>query len=181
MKTELLIWLLIVALCPVVIAKEIYRTQTIVVTLQEAPPDERVGGVPRPVWRYLHIVQKTSSQYEQEATIGIADWELVGTERTNLDDDPEDELVVVSRGGGTGPYYYMQIIDFTKSGFAITSAYSFGKPEINVKVIHLGFGEYIGADSEPEYRMFRYSAGAVLPLKEEAKPETVQQPTQRDK
>jgi len=159
--------------------KEIYKTHTTTVSLLSAPPDERVGVV-KATWRHIRIVHRPNSGDEQEATVKIQEWEFISADRKNIDDDPQDELVVVSRGGGTGPYYCMQIIDFTRDGFIATSSFSLGLPKVNGKIILLGFGEYEGAGTVPEYREFRYRSGVVLPMKAEARQETVQQEPEPD-
>ena len=161
-------------------SKEIYKTHTTTIELLAAPPDERVGAG-KATWRHIHIVHRPHSGDEQEATVRIREWEFISADQINLDEDSEDELVVVSRGDGTGPYYCMQIIDFTKDGFIATSSSSLGLPKVNDKVIILGFGEYEGAGTVPAYSEFYYRTGAVIPLKTEVSQETVQEISTRDR
>ena len=59
------------------------------------------------------IVALGSDEDRQQISV-----EIWGSERRTiscekLDDDPDAELVIISRGSGSGPYYRLQIIDPT--------------------------------------------------------------------
>lgn len=80
-----------------------------------------------------------------------------------LDDDPEQEYVVISRNGGTGPYYKLQIIDFRPSGILILAFDSMGVPEILDGKIMLGMQqEYQGAGTVPIYREYRFKSSQLV-------------------
>lgn len=76
-----------------------------------------------------------------------------------LDADPEQEFVLVSRGTGTGPYYRLQIIDFRPNGIASWSYASSGMPRIENGHVLLGTlpDGYQGAATQPAYARYGLS------------------------
>lgn len=80
-----------------------------------------------------------------------------------LDDDPEDEYVVISRQSGTGPYYRLQIIDFHENGILTWSYYSEGKPKVEegkVLLGHMPQGDK-GASTVAVYEQYSYSVSGL--------------------
>jgi hypothetical protein len=80
-----------------------------------------------------------------------------------LDNDPEQEYVVVSRNRGTGPYYRLQIIDFHEDGILTWSYHSGGGPRIEDGVVFLGRlpNGYQGAATKAVYSRYRLSASGL--------------------
>lgn len=54
-----------------------------------------------------------------------------------LDSDPEYEFVSIRRGIGSGPYYWIQIIDFPADGILVWTYYSCGKPLVRDRQVYL--------------------------------------------
>jgi len=84
---------------------------------------------------------------------------------TQLDDDPEEEYVVVSRNPGTGSYYKLQIIDFRVNGILTWAYDSRGKPRFDGRRILLGCSrDDQEATITPQYRTYEYSASGLTPV-----------------
>ena len=79
-----------------------------------------------------------------------------------LDDDDEKEYVITSRNSGMGPYYRLQIIDFTPDGILTWSYYSFGGPFVKDVSVILGDPQpYEGAATKYSYASYQYSASGL--------------------
>lgn len=80
-----------------------------------------------------------------------------------LDDDPEEEYVVASRGPGTGPYYVIQIIDFRADGIVAWSYESRGAPRVEGGIVVLGElpEGYQGVGTNPTEQRYRLTASGL--------------------
>ncbi|MBT8078486.1 MAG: hypothetical protein KJO31_07900 [Gammaproteobacteria bacterium] len=107
---------------------------------------------------WIDVVQGADENHHNAR---VAIW---GTERINarcldLDRDHDAEVVVWSRGVGSGPYYRLQIIDFLPDGILSWSYSSDGMPIIKDRHIHLGnlAGRYQEPGAEPTYKSYPYN------------------------
>lgn len=105
---------------------------------------------------------------EDAERVRLAIWgpERIDIQCADLDTDPEPEVLVISRGIGTGPYYRLQIIDFRADGISTWSYASSGVPKIEYEVVSLGRFEngYQGAGTTPEYSNFRLTEDGLIDL-----------------
>lgn len=111
------------------------------------------------------VAQQGSDETLQSIRVAVwGSWkERLQARFEQLDNDPEQEYVVISRNGGTGPYYQLQIIDFRPSGILIWAYESMGVPEILDGKIMLGMRqEYQGARTVPIYREYRYKSSQLV-------------------
>lgn len=105
-------------------------------------------------------VQATQGRDESRHSLEVEIWgaERIALSCENLDSDPEDELIISSRGIGSGPYYRLQIVDFAQGGILAWSYRSDGAPRAERRRVFLGSleGGYTGAGSEPVYTPYAY-------------------------
>ena len=103
---------------------------------------------------------------EDGQRLRLAIWgpESIEAECAQLDDDPEPEVVVISRGIGTGPYYRLQIVDFHSQGIKTWAYSSDGAPKVADKTISLGrlVDGYQGAGSMPVYTDYRLTDDGLV-------------------
>ena len=98
---------------------------------------------------------------ENNERLRLAVWgpESIAATCEHLDDDEDPEVVVISRGTGTGPYYRLQIVDFRREGILTWSYPSGGMPRLEHQRVFLGtlpLG-YQGAATRPVYNAYRYT------------------------
>lgn len=105
---------------------------------------------------------------ESGETLRLAIWgpEAIEAVCAQLDSDPEPEVVVTSRGLGTGPYYRLQIVDYHSQGIMTWAYSSDGAPKVEDRVISLGklVDGYQGAGSVPTYSEYRLIDEGLIDL-----------------
>lgn len=105
-------------------------------------------------------VQVTQGRDQSRHGLEVEIWgpERIALSCENLDSDPEHELIISSRGIGSGPYYRLQIVDFAKGGILAWSYRSDGAPRAERRRVFLGSleGGYTGAGSVPIYTAYAY-------------------------
>ena len=105
------------------------------------------------------LASQGSDESLQSVRIQIWGSSRISGQFHQLDDDPEREYVVSSRGIGSGPYYRLQIVDFLPDGILTWSYESAGAPRVEDGFVYLGelIGGYIGAATAPKFRKHRFS------------------------
>ena len=85
-------------------------------------------------------VTATQGRDEDAHEVRVKVWgpERVRVGCAHIDADAEQEVLVVSRGIGSGPYYRLQIIDFGDGAISSWSYGSFGAPRAEQGVVFLG-------------------------------------------
>lgn len=105
-------------------------------------------------------IEASQGRDESSHRIRVAIWgpDRVSGTCEDLDGDGEAEVIVSSRGIGSGPYYRLQIIDFVAEGILSWSYRSDGVPMLKGGRIHLGdlSGRYQMSGALPEYSEFVY-------------------------
>ena len=101
----------------------------------------------------------------QSLTLDIWGVELKEISCEQLDSDPDEEVVIVSRNEGTGPYYRLQIVDFRANGILTWSYWSEGRPKVENGQVLLGTLEngYTGAGSTSTYATYIYNEAGLVP------------------
>ncbi len=113
------------------------------------------------------LASRGSDESLQSVHIQIWGSSRISGQFHQLDDDPEREYVVSSRGSGSGPYYKLQIIDFLPDGILTWSYDSAGAPRIEDGFVYLGelVGGYAGAATAPSFRKYRFSGNGLSEVK----------------
>lgn len=111
-------------------------------------------------------VEVKQGRDESSQRLRVAVWgpERVKASCEQLDDDPAPEVVITSRGVGSGPYYRLQIIDFSEDGILSWSYRSDGAPKVESKDVVLGdlTGRYQEAGATPVYTTYRYTQNGLV-------------------
>ena len=109
------------------------------------------------------LASQGSDESLQSVRIQIWGSSRISGEFHQLDDDPEREYVVSSRGIGSGPYYKLQIVDFQPDGILTWSYDSAGAPRIEDGFIYLGelVDGYTGAATSPSFRKYSLSVNGL--------------------
>lgn len=111
-------------------------------------------------------IEAEQGRDEDGQRLRLAVWgpEAVTANCAQLDSDTESEIVVTSRGLGTGPYYRLQIVDFHAHGIRTWAYSSDGLPKVEADVISLGklVDGYQGAGSTPTYTDYRLTDDGLV-------------------
>lgn len=104
-------------------------------------------------------IEQGRDENSERLKLAVSGPESVSAACEHLDDDDDLEVIVTSRGAGTGPYYRMQIIDFRPHGVLTWSYASNGMPKLENRRVLLGVLPlgYQGAATTPVYNAYQYT------------------------